>query len=220
MSTQAKRPKKGKTQAAASAAATISHLSFGKDTGLALFHALGKILYNKRLDSSADEVDNRANGLPLGQGLLPATSQAMLMPCSSKECEVADRCDDVVYKLFCWHDKCPCLPTDDKHESVAIAAACIGVDKLTLPSICLSIHSVTKLYTGSLLLPVSPTTATFSEPLRFRSRIVHSPTRADKQELLCRHKHCCCCCRIACADAQTFQTALVLAHNCIQCLRT
>ena len=88
---QAKRPKKGKTEATPAAAVT-SHMSFSKDTGLALFHALGKILYNKRPDPGIDGVDdNLTNGLELGQGRLPATSQAMLMPCSSKECEVADR---------------------------------------------------------------------------------------------------------------------------------
>ena len=74
------------------ATAASRHLSYGKDTGLALFHALGKILYNKRLEPSIDDgVDNQAGGLALGQGQLPANSQAMLMPCSSGECEVADR---------------------------------------------------------------------------------------------------------------------------------
>lgn len=76
-----------------------SQISFGKDTGLALFHALGKILYNKRLDPGIDEVDNLASSLTLGQGLLPAASQAGLRPSSSKECEVADRYGDVVLKL-------------------------------------------------------------------------------------------------------------------------
>lgn len=102
---QARRPKKGKTEATVAAPSAPSHLSFGKDTGLALFHALGKILYNKRLDPGIDEVDNLASSLTLGQGLLPAGSQAGLMPSSSKECEVADRYGGVVFKPPCWRDK-------------------------------------------------------------------------------------------------------------------
>lgn len=87
---KARRAKKGKTEAKLPTVAA-SHQSFGKDTGLALFHALGKILYNKRLDPSIDGVDNPAEGLELGQRQLPANSQAVLMPCSSRECGVADR---------------------------------------------------------------------------------------------------------------------------------
>ena len=90
---QAQRGKRSKAIANATTAATSSQLSFGKDTGLALFHALGKILYNKRLDPSTDDKTplTDPNDPSLSQAGLPEACQAMLMPSSSKQSHVADR---------------------------------------------------------------------------------------------------------------------------------
>lgn len=136
---QARRPKKGKTEATVAAPSAPSHFSFGKDTGLALFHALGKILYNKRLEPGIDEVDNLASSLTLGQGVPPAGSQAGLMPNSSKECKVADRYCDVVLKLPCWHGKSLARLAGDKCDCATIVAAWTvaawtRVDKQTHPT--------------------------------------------------------------------------------------
>lgn len=90
---QAQRGKRAKAAANAPTASTSSQLSFGKDTRLALFHALGKILYNKRLDPSLDGEAPLAdpNDPSLAPAGLPGACQAMLMPSSSKQCQVADR---------------------------------------------------------------------------------------------------------------------------------
>lgn len=112
------------------------------------------------------------------------------MPCSSRECKVADRYDGAVYKLLCWHDKCSCFPTDDKHESVVIEAACSRVDKLTLSPMCLSeskqvhspIHVLVYTLTVSLFLithRVSPTNPTAGEPLRLSSCILRFTCRGS-----------------------------------------
>lgn len=92
---QAKRGKKNKAEAAVSAATATSgsQVSCGKDTGLALFHALGKILYNKRPDDAEGSADaDSTAGAGAGDCLLPVSSAALQMPSSrNKPCEVADR---------------------------------------------------------------------------------------------------------------------------------
>ena len=92
---QAKRGKKSKAEATVPAATATSgsKVSSGKDTGLALFHALGKILYNKRPDAAEEtaEADSVA-AAGLEDCLLPVSSAALQMPSScNKPCEVADR---------------------------------------------------------------------------------------------------------------------------------
>ncbi len=92
---QGKRGKKSKADAAvpAATATSSSQVSSGKDTGLALFHALGKILYNKRpvaAEKTAD-ADSMVGG-DVEECLLPVSSAALQMPSSrNKPCEVADR---------------------------------------------------------------------------------------------------------------------------------
>lgn len=92
---QAKRGKKSKAEAAVAAATATSSskVSFGKDTGLALFHALGKILYNKRPDAAEGSADaDSVAGAGVEDCLLPVSSAALQMPSSrNKPCEVADR---------------------------------------------------------------------------------------------------------------------------------
>jgi hypothetical protein len=92
---QAKRGKKSKAEAAVPAATATSSgkVSFGKDTGLALFHALGKILYNKRPDAAEGSADaDSVAGAGVEDCLLPVSSAALQMPSSrNKPCEVADR---------------------------------------------------------------------------------------------------------------------------------
>ena len=93
---QAKRGKKSKTAGSLPAAASTSSSSssrpcFGKDTGLALFHALGKILYNKRPEADGGGAPESMTGAAIEGRLLPQFSEAMQMPSSSKQSEVADR---------------------------------------------------------------------------------------------------------------------------------
>jgi len=92
---QAKRGKKSKAEAAvpAATATSSSKVSSGKDTGLALFHALGKILYNKRPDAAEETADaDSVAGTGVEECLLPVSSAALQMPSSrNKPYEVADR---------------------------------------------------------------------------------------------------------------------------------
>ena len=89
---QAKKGKKAKAQASAPAVAVSNTLpSFGKDTGLALFHALGKILYNKRPDDTEALADDGSHSEAAQRSPLPNASHAMQMPSSSKQLEVSDR---------------------------------------------------------------------------------------------------------------------------------
>ena len=89
---QAKRGKKVKAQPSASAAAASNTLpSFGKDTGLALFHALGKILYNKRPDDTEALADDCLPSAEAEQSAVPNASHAMQMPSSSRQLGVSDR---------------------------------------------------------------------------------------------------------------------------------
>ena len=92
---QAKRGKKSKAEAAvpATTASNSSQVSSGKDTGLALFHALGKILYNKRPDAAEGSADaDSMAGAGVEECRLPVSSAALQMPSSrNKPCEVADR---------------------------------------------------------------------------------------------------------------------------------
>ncbi len=105
---QAKRGKKSKAEAAvpAATATSSSQVSSGKDTGLALFHALGKILYNKRPDAAEGSADaDSVAGAGAEDCLLPVSSSALQMPSSrNKPCEVADRLD----MLTGWQHVCIC----------------------------------------------------------------------------------------------------------------
>lgn len=91
VSCQAKRGKKCKAEGSLLESKGNSHLSFGKDTGLALFHALGKILYNKRPQPGEDGDAEFTQGDAVQECILPHASHAMQMPSSSKQSEVADR---------------------------------------------------------------------------------------------------------------------------------
>ncbi|DBA75164.1 hypothetical protein WJX77_005220 [Trebouxia sp. C0004] len=92
---KAKRGKKSKAEAAVPVATATSGstVSSGKDTGLALFHALGKILYNKRPDAAEGIADaDSVAGAGVEDCLLPLSSAALQMRSSrNKPCEVADR---------------------------------------------------------------------------------------------------------------------------------
>lgn len=89
---KAKRGKKAKAQPSAAAAAASNTLpSFGKDTGFALFHALGKILYNKRPDDTEASTDDCLPSAEAEQSAVPNASHAMQMPSSSKQLRVSDR---------------------------------------------------------------------------------------------------------------------------------
>lgn len=47
----------------------------GKDTGLALFHALGKVLYNKKLDTAPGDASSSSPGTPPEHSMPPSWSK-------------------------------------------------------------------------------------------------------------------------------------------------
>ena len=71
MSLQGRKRAKAGAKEPATKQANVAHL--GKDTGLALFHALGKVLYNKRLHEVDDA--SAAPSTSASQGLLPSWSK-------------------------------------------------------------------------------------------------------------------------------------------------
>lgn len=81
--------KRAKTQAKEPPGKQSSTAFLGKDTGLALFHALGKVLYNKRIDPSNGDPLASGSRMPANQPGLPSWSKEIAN--YGTEQRVADR---------------------------------------------------------------------------------------------------------------------------------
>ena len=83
--------KRAKVDASATSAKAAKTDFLGKDTGFALFHALGKVLYNKRLDPTPGLTpDQQASRSAADDSPQPSWSKEI--PNYGAEQRVAERC--------------------------------------------------------------------------------------------------------------------------------
>ena len=88
MAFQGRKRGKAGTKEPTAKQARVAHLD--KDTGLALFHALGKVLYNKRLHEVKDASCSAGPSTSASQDLLPSWSKEITN--YGAEQKVASRC--------------------------------------------------------------------------------------------------------------------------------